>query len=457
MAGMGERLWDIGRSPAQHMTVLVFGLLALLTGIVATSILAVAGGGGGATSIIMAALILRGIGGFFVTLALSLGAYAASGDSWTTTVWRIAQLLAAVLVLIFVFWVRDHPRGGAGAPPPSSFGVLPAIASFGLLCDSRGDGEDGRKEVADHLPRFGFVGASKELPGVRPNIHADRICGIDGHALAEHPEVSARAGQTLRGTVPSFAAVRRLPDGHLALGEDAVPRADQRRHERGVLLPRMGGDRKSEIGRQALRDFRPRSTVRSAMVGPAVVLLNEGAVPGCVPGELVHALAPLRILVREEPGPDATVLRRPAASAIPRLERADRTDSDDEMPRVPRVDEHGVKAQPPATWLPLLPRRMIVQRVHVVPRVPAVVAAEQGRGLDAGVDRVRRFRRSRFDVPDAGDAEIGALLELRGRSRRLRLLPGPAAVDPRSPRFAAHWRGCVDGAAVPRVQHHVVH
>src|SRR2546422_642165 len=69
MAGMGDRLWDIGRSPAQHMTVLVFGLLALLTGIVATSILAVAGGGGGATSIIMAALILRGVGGVFVTLA----------------------------------------------------------------------------------------------------------------------------------------------------------------------------------------------------------------------------------------------------------------------------------------------------------------------------------------------------------------------------------------------------
>src|SRR5437870_4537830 len=36
-------------------------------------------------------------------VALFLGAYAASGDSWTTTVWRVAQLLAAVLVLIFVF------------------------------------------------------------------------------------------------------------------------------------------------------------------------------------------------------------------------------------------------------------------------------------------------------------------------------------------------------------------
>src|SRR5207249_11364346 len=92
-----------GWSPAQHMTVLVFGVFALLTGTVATSILAVAGGGGGTTSIVMAALILRGVGGFFVTLALFLGAYTASGESWTTTVWRIAQLLGAVLVLIFVF------------------------------------------------------------------------------------------------------------------------------------------------------------------------------------------------------------------------------------------------------------------------------------------------------------------------------------------------------------------
>src|SRR5207249_7223812 len=110
---------------------------------------------------------------------------------------------------------------------------------------------------------------------------------------------------------------------------------------------RMRGDRKSEIGRQALRDFRPRSTVRSAMIGPTVILLEEGAVPGGVPGELVHALAPLRILVREEPGPDAAALRRPAASAIQSLEGAARTGSDDQMPRVPRVDEYGVGPQTP--------------------------------------------------------------------------------------------------------------
>jgi len=102
MMGMGEKLWEMGRSPTQHMTLLVFGLLSLLTGVVALSVLAVSGGAG-AAAIVMAATVLIGVGGFFVTLALFLGAYAATGDSWTTTVWRIAQLLAAVLVLIFVF------------------------------------------------------------------------------------------------------------------------------------------------------------------------------------------------------------------------------------------------------------------------------------------------------------------------------------------------------------------
>src|SRR2546428_1332402 len=98
MAGMGDGLWDIGRSPAQHMTVLVFGLLALLTGIVAPSILGVAGGGGGATSIIMEALIVRLIGDIFLPVALFLRAHPASGGFWKTAVWRIAPLLADGLV-----------------------------------------------------------------------------------------------------------------------------------------------------------------------------------------------------------------------------------------------------------------------------------------------------------------------------------------------------------------------
>ena len=103
MAGIGERLWDMGRSPAQHLSLIVFGLVALLTGLISTAMLATVGGGGAVAALAMVALVLTGVGGFFVTLALFLGAYTATGNSWETTVWKIAQLLAAVLVLISVF------------------------------------------------------------------------------------------------------------------------------------------------------------------------------------------------------------------------------------------------------------------------------------------------------------------------------------------------------------------
>jgi hypothetical protein len=101
MAGFGEKLWELGRSPGQHTSLLVFGLVALLTGRLAMAMLPSVGVGS-VPAMTMVALALTGIGVFFVALALFLGAYTATGDSVTTTVWRIAQLLAAVLVLVFL-------------------------------------------------------------------------------------------------------------------------------------------------------------------------------------------------------------------------------------------------------------------------------------------------------------------------------------------------------------------
>src|SRR5438876_11735138 len=100
MPGFSEKLWDMGRTPSQHMGLLVFGLVALLTGLISRSLLAVVGSAGGIAALSLAALCLVGVGGFFVTLALLLGASTAEGDSWTTTVSRIAQLLPGVPVLI---------------------------------------------------------------------------------------------------------------------------------------------------------------------------------------------------------------------------------------------------------------------------------------------------------------------------------------------------------------------
>jgi hypothetical protein len=102
MAGFGDKLWEMGRSPGDHLSLLVVGLVSLLTGRLATAMTPFVGGGGALAAMTMLALVLSGIGVFFIALALFLGAYTASGDSWMTTVWRIAQLLGAVLVLVFL-------------------------------------------------------------------------------------------------------------------------------------------------------------------------------------------------------------------------------------------------------------------------------------------------------------------------------------------------------------------
>jgi hypothetical protein len=87
---MGERLWEIGKSPPHHITVLAFGLFALLTARIATAV------GLGA----FVGAVLAAVGVFFVALALFLGSYTASGDSVTGAAWRIAQLIAAVIVFV---------------------------------------------------------------------------------------------------------------------------------------------------------------------------------------------------------------------------------------------------------------------------------------------------------------------------------------------------------------------
>src|SRR5256885_9081551 len=123
MPGFGEKVWDMGRPPTQHLGLRVFGLVALLTGLISRSMVAVVGTAPAIAAITLAALVLVGVGGFFVTLALLLGAYTASGESWPTTVWRIAPLLAAVLILTFGFCNGQAPRASP-LRTPSGPGVL---------------------------------------------------------------------------------------------------------------------------------------------------------------------------------------------------------------------------------------------------------------------------------------------------------------------------------------------
>jgi hypothetical protein len=48
------------------------------------------------------AAVLAGVGAFFVVLALFLGAYVGAGGKDESSAWRIAQLIGAVVILLFL-------------------------------------------------------------------------------------------------------------------------------------------------------------------------------------------------------------------------------------------------------------------------------------------------------------------------------------------------------------------
>lgn len=98
MPTMGEKLWEIGKSPPQNLTFLVFGLFSLLAAAILRSYASYIAAGG-AVSFVAAAL--GGVGAFFVVVALFLGAFAGVGESSGSGL-RIAALIGAVVVLLIL-------------------------------------------------------------------------------------------------------------------------------------------------------------------------------------------------------------------------------------------------------------------------------------------------------------------------------------------------------------------
>jgi len=98
MPTMGEKLWEIGRSPPQNLTFLVFGLFSLLAGVLLRSYGNFIGAG---AAVFFVAAALGGIGAFFVVVSLFLGAFAGMGETSGSGL-RIAALIGAVVVLVIL-------------------------------------------------------------------------------------------------------------------------------------------------------------------------------------------------------------------------------------------------------------------------------------------------------------------------------------------------------------------
>jgi hypothetical protein len=93
---MGEKLWDIGKSPPQNLTFLVFGLFSLLAGLILRSYGSYISS---SAALGFVAAVLAGFGAFFLAAALFLGAFAGFGESSGQAL-RIAALLGAIVVVL---------------------------------------------------------------------------------------------------------------------------------------------------------------------------------------------------------------------------------------------------------------------------------------------------------------------------------------------------------------------
>lgn len=96
MPTMAERFWEMGKTPSQQIMFILFGLAALLTGAIARSLVVYLAGG---LAVGFVAAVLAGVGAFFVTLGLFVGAYSGQENHQA---WKIAQLIGAVIVLLFL-------------------------------------------------------------------------------------------------------------------------------------------------------------------------------------------------------------------------------------------------------------------------------------------------------------------------------------------------------------------
>ena len=127
-------------------------------------------------------------------------------------------------------------------------------------------------------------------------------------------------------------------------------------------------------------------------------------------------------------------------AAVVAAVHAGRRDGDQHPRGVVRMDEHGVQAQPAAARLPLGAMRVVPQPADELEGAPAVVAAEQRRRLDTGVEHVRLVGRAWCELPDPRQRGLGAapgsaVRPARPRSRcrrgrRTAAVPGPSACSP---------------------------
>ena len=127
---------------------------------------------------------------------------------------------------------------------------------------------------------------------------------------------------------------------------------------------RVHDDREAEVGREAVGDGGPRAALVVGAVDAAVVLQEQPLGSRGVPGDLVHALAELGVLLAlgQELRADPLVARRPGAAAVLGLVDAAGREGDGDRVRVVGVRQDRVEGLAAEAGGPLRAVRVVPQR-----------------------------------------------------------------------------------------------
>ena len=276
------------------------------------------------------------------------------------------------------------------------------------------------------------------------------------------PTCASAAAARRRAAARSQPASRVRQTAALPSGMHAPVAGVERDHVERVAVVRVRARRESELGRQAVRDLRPRQSGVVAPVHPDMVLLVQPVVVGRRHHELVDAVADLGVLERPV-GAQTLVAGRPRAAVVRRLEDADALDDRPEAGRIVGVREDRGDTEVPR-WLvgrivPRLAAGLALEPAQDLPRLAAVTALEDAGHLRAGEEPPV----SGGETRDLRELEPGvAVLEAFARLRP-RLAEIEAAPDARAVPFARPGRvdragvgvvdGVVDRPALRRTDH----
>ena len=206
--------------------------------------------------------------------------------------------------------------------------------------------------------------------------------------------------QALGQRLPLLAAGAAAVDAQLAVRRYVLVVALDRHDVDRLRLVGVHRDREAEVRGQVAADLTP---LAARVVGAhhVPVLLHEQRVrPGRVLREAVHAVADLRVLVRDLVRAQALVDGRPRDAGIVAAERPRGRDGHVDPVLVGRVQDDRVQAQAARARLPRRAGRVLAQPGQLLPLLAAVRRPVQRRVLAARVHRVRVVAGG-LQVPDA--------------------------------------------------------